>query len=214
MMVHCFKQCVIKIILSETCQQISQQMHMRSQHADTRSATWYMQAHVDACSALNTKVNIHSSLYMSQQMQMQWYKQTDTDQDTSSIHACTCIVPIQRRCIQEHTWHMQSQYGWNLRGQIWMKHSLALMLHMSMIQVCWHADLPSMYLLCKSLCMAGFAQNTNAHFLTQEGACAQTLESYEDLQRVHKSRNNSSKHKKNFLHSVHGLLIRTFKHEV
>ena len=95
-----------------------------------------------------------------------------------------------------------------------MKHSLALMLHMSMIQVCWHADLPSMYLLCKSFCMAGFAQNTNAHFLTQEGACAQTLESYEDLQRVHKSRNNSSKHKKNFLHSVHGLLVRTFEHEV
>jgi len=48
-----------------------------------------------------------------------------------------------------------------------------------------YADLQSMYLLCQSLYMAGFAQSTHTHCLTQEGACAQALKSYEDLQSVH-----------------------------
>ncbi len=178
----------------ETCQQISQQMHMRSQHAVTRSATWYVQAHVGACSALNMNVNIHSFLYMSHQMQMQWYKQTHTVQDTSSIHACACIVPIHADAYRNTLDTCRANMDVIWEG----KYELALMLHMSMIQVCWHADLSSMYLLCKSLCMAGFAQTTNAHCLTQEGACAQTLESCDDLQRVHKSWNNSSKHKNTF----------------
>jgi hypothetical protein len=92
------------------------------------------------------------------------------------------------------TW--ESKYGWELRQTICIKHSWARMLHMTMIQMCWHADLQSLYLLCKSLYMAGFAQRTNTHFLSQEGAGDQALKSYEDLQSVHELWNNSSKHKK------------------
>jgi hypothetical protein len=45
----------------------------------------------------------------------------------------------------------------------------------------------SMYLLCKSVSEAGFAQSTNTHFLSQQGTFAQTLKTYEDLQSVHES---------------------------
>jgi hypothetical protein len=45
-----------------------------------------------------------------------------------------------------------------------MKHGLSLMLIMTMIQMYGHAD---MYLLCKSMHMAGLVQSTSANSLTQ-----------------------------------------------
>ena len=43
------------------------------------------------------------------------------------------------------TW--ESHYGWKIRRPMWMKHSVVLILHMTMIQVCWHTDLQNMFLL-------------------------------------------------------------------
>ena len=48
-----------------------------------------------------------------------------------------------------------------------------------------YADLQSMYLLCKSMHMAGLTQSI--HSLTHERTCAQALKSFEDLQSVHES---------------------------
>ncbi len=48
-----------------------------------------------------------------------------------------------------------------------------------------YVDLQSMYLLCKSKHMAGLAQSTSIHSLTQ--ASAQALKSFEDLQSFQES---------------------------
>ncbi len=89
---------------------------------------------------------------------------------------------------------------WNMREPILMEAERANMnetqlypmLHMTMIQIRWHADLQNMYLLCKWLYMAGFAQSTQHKLpLTRRDLCS-SLESYEDLQSARKSWNNIS----------------------
>ena len=90
-----------------------------------------------------------------------------------SIRACTCILSIHADAYS-YTLSTNAEYFmWNTREPIWMgtergnmnETRLYLMLHMTMSQVCWHAELQGMYLLCKSLYTAGFAQGTNTYFL-------------------------------------------------
>jgi hypothetical protein len=109
---------------------------------------------------------------------------------------------------------------WNTREPIWMgtergnmnETRLYLMLHMTMSQVCWHADLQSMYRLCKSLYTAGFAQGTNTHFLSQRRDLCSNLEIIQGpaerpriMKRQPKTQEDTSP--KNILRSVHRLSL-------
>ena len=75
---------------------------------------------------------------------------------------------------------------------------LSLMLHMTMIQMCWHQTLKTCaFFVNHGKCDLGFARSTSTHFLSQEGTCDQTLKAYEGLQSPYESWQDSSKHKKN-----------------
>jgi hypothetical protein len=83
---------------------------------------------------------------------------------------------------------------------------------MTMSQVCWHADLQSMYRLCKSLYTAGFAQGTNTHFLSQRRDLYSNLEIIQGpaerpriMKRWPKTQEDTSP--KNILRSVHRLSL-------
>jgi hypothetical protein len=92
------------------------------------------------------------------------------------------------------TW--ESLYGWRLRGQIWMKHSSVLMLHMTMSQVCWHANLPSMYLLCKLLYNGRLCIKNKETLPLTRRDLRSSLEIIRGPAKCSRTWNNSSKHKK------------------
>ncbi len=127
----------------------------------------YEQTHAEACKALDTCIHMqafNTCMYMH-------------SSNTCQMHKVTRSWQMQNNTCE--TW--ESQYGWRLRGQTWTKNSYLLCCTWLRSKMCWHADLQSMYLLCKSLCMAGFAQSTKHKLPLARRTCVQALKSYENL---------------------------------
>jgi hypothetical protein len=168
-------------------------------------SSWYEQAHAGTCKGWDTCIHMqafNTCMYM------------------HGFNACRCIQShTLDECRMIHVKHERAYMdGWRLRGQIWMKHSSALMLHMTMIQICWHADLPSMYLVCRSLYNGRLCIKKKETLpLTRRGLRSSLeiirgpAERSRIMKRQLKAQEDTSL--KNIRRSVHELFARKFEHE-
>jgi hypothetical protein len=203
-------------------------------HADKRSdldTSWWMETHThlliwtnnthaDTCSALDTsrlmqksgKLGIRAYTYQAFNTCMYMHTfNTCGCRQSHNLDECRIIHVKYERANMDGDW--EGKHEWN--------NVISYAAHDYEPSMLTYADLPSMYLLCKSLYTVGFAQGTNIHFLSQRRDLCSNLEIIQGpaersliMKRQLKTQEDTLP--KNILRSVHrlSLLARTFEHEV